>query len=341
MRKLFLDGGSARLNLFYEEADLDRWIPFDRYPRRGVRRAIRGKPRIGGQRRLFLNLCAGLHNIGVSYRTNAYRHIRKHPEELACIVGKSYVLDKLAWRNPILFGAATFSHPIEKLDLLVEYPTVKKILVPSEWMRKMWAPYYGNAVTAWPVGINTHAWVPTDRPKSLDLLIYDKIMWQREERVGEVLVPIREELSKRNLRFSELRYGKYREEDYRAELSRCRAMIFLCEHETQGIAYQQALSAAVPILAWDRSGFWEDPAFFPHQIRYGPVSSVPYWDERCGIKFASADEFGDKLDEFMDRMSRGAFSPRDYIVENLTLEKCASRYVAIFNDVASEAQEAG
>ena len=41
----------------------------------------------------------------------------------------------------------------------------------------------------------------------------------------------------------------YREEEYRAALNKCRAMVFLCEHETQGIAYQQALSCDVPIFA--------------------------------------------------------------------------------------------
>ena len=70
-------------------------------------------------------------------------------------------------------------------------------------------------------------------------------------------------------------------------------MIFLCEHETQGIAYQQALSCGVPILAWDRGGFWQDPEFYPHRVKFAPVSSVPYWDDRCGIKFASIEEFDD------------------------------------------------
>ena len=35
-------------------------------------------------------------------------------------------------------------------------------------------------------------------------------------------------------------------------------MIFLVEHETQGIAYQEAMACDVPILAWDQ-GNWLDP----------------------------------------------------------------------------------
>ena len=51
------------LNLFYEEPDGDRWLPFDRYPRRIVRRIVRGRTRPGGQKRVFLNLCAGLDRL--------------------------------------------------------------------------------------------------------------------------------------------------------------------------------------------------------------------------------------------------------------------------------------
>jgi glycosyltransferase involved in cell wall biosynthesis len=40
-------------------------------------------------------------------------------------------------------------------------------------------------------------------------------------------------------------------------------MVFLCEHETQGFAYQQALSCGVPIIAWDRGGLLQDPKLLP------------------------------------------------------------------------------
>mgnify|MGYP003341570386 FL=1 len=48
------------LNIFYEEPDPDRWVPYDRYPRRLVRRLVRGPAQPGGAMRVFLNLCAGL-----------------------------------------------------------------------------------------------------------------------------------------------------------------------------------------------------------------------------------------------------------------------------------------
>jgi hypothetical protein len=321
------------LNLFYEEPDPDRWIRFDHFPRRIVRRVVRGKRRPGGPEHVFLNLCAGLDKIGVKYRTNDYRYARRYPNEIACIIGKPQVLDKIDWQNPIVFGAATFSHPIENPDFFQRYPMVRKILVPGEWMRRMWEPYYGDKVTSWPVGIDTKAWFPGSTEKHFDFLVYDKVCWEHDRYTAELLNPICSELSKRNLTFTTIRYGSYREEQFLEVLRHCRAMIFLCEHETQGIAYQQALSCGIPILAWDPGGYWQDPSFFPHKVRFAPVSSVPYWDDRCGIKFNVVDEFPHKLTKFIGSLCENRFAPREYILENLTLEKAARRYVEIVDGV--------
>ena len=305
-----------------------------------IRRIIRGKRQPGGQERVFLNLCAGLDLLRVPYRVNDYHYIRRHPEEIACIIGQPHVLDKMKWTNPILFGAAVFSHPIEQPDFFQKYPTVRQILVPGEWMRQMCEPFWGHKVVTWAVGIDTDKWIPAPHPeKDVDVVIYDKIRWQRETQVPQLLEPVRSALLGRHLRTAELRYGHYREEDFHNLLRRTRAMIFLCEHETQGIAYQQALSCGVPLLAWDRGGFWEDPSFFPEKVRFGPVTSVPYWDERCGLRFESINYFEETLNRFVDGLEQHRFTPREFILGNLTLEKCAERYVSIVNTVQHELRE--
>lgn len=320
------------LNLFYEEPDSDRWLPLDRYPRGLIRRILRGKPRPGGQTRVFLNLCAGLDKLGISYRVNDYRYIERHLDELACIIGKPHVLDKASWRNPIIFGAAVHSHPFSDPDLLRRLP-VRRILVPGEWMRQMWEPHYGNTVVAWPVGIDTESWKPdSETEKTFDFLLYDKVLWEHQNYEHTLLEPIRHELHHRRFRYSELRYGYYHEEAFRELLRKCRAMIFLCEHETQGIAYQQSLACGVPILAWDRGGYWQDPEFYPHQVKFGPVTSVPYWDERCGRKFVDAADFPEGLDHFWE--CRTQYSPREYVLQNLTLEICARQYLEHVNEVS-------
>lgn len=315
--------------MYYQEPDPDRWLPFDRYPRAAVRRIVRGRPRPGGQKRVFLNLCAGLDRIGVRYRVNDFAYARRHPGELVCIIGKPHVLDLIEWRNPILFGASGYSHPIDDPGLFQRRP-VRHVLVPGEWMRRMCEPFWGERVSAWPVGIDTDTWAPGNAlTKDVDVLLYDKVLWEHESLKRTLIDPIRRFLEARGISLRALRYGGYREEEFRTELSRCRAMIFLCEHETQGIAYQQALSCGVPIFAWDPGGFWRDPSYYPDKVQFGPVSSVPYWDERCGSKFDGVEAFERNWAEFWECVQASRFSPREYILENLTLEKCARGYVRI------------
>jgi len=321
------------LNLFYEEPQSDRLLPLDRYPRQVIRRFIRGKPRIGGQKLVFLNLCAGLKRLNFHYRVNDYRYIKQHPDEVACIIGKPHVLNKIEWENPILFGAAVFSHPCDDPKLLERLP-LKRILVPGEWMRQMCEPYYGKHVLAWPVGIDTNTWTPVpDECKDIDILLYDKVRWEHELYEKELIAPIQSYLEQHGLKTAVIRYGFYREEEFHSLLARSRGMVFLCEHETQGIAYQQTLSCGVPILAWERGGYWQDPSYFPNKVKFAPVSSVPYWDNRCGVKFKDISEFPAKLEEFLDKLKCQQFAPRDYILENLTLEKCARHYLEILNQV--------
>jgi hypothetical protein len=330
-----------KLNIFYQEPEVDRWFKYDRYPRRIIRRLIRGKQRPGGVMMVAINLLAGLERLNIPYRFNDYTYIKKHPKEIACIVGKPHLLFEKEWKNPILFGAGIFSHPIECPALFKKYPHVKHLLVPGDWMLKMFEPYYGEKVTAWPTGIDTEKWKPVDDQKIFDFLIYDKIRWfnNYENYEASLLNPIKAYLDIKGLTHHTIHYGDYQPGDLSEKLKKSKAVIFLCEHESQGIAYQQILSCSIPIFAWDRGGFWQDPYYYPHKVQYQPVTSVPYWDERCGLKFRDHKEFEQKLDIFLELLNTHQFNPRQYILENLTLEICAQKYLDIYNKVSEELNE--
>lgn len=323
------------LNLFYEEPDPDRWIRFDRYPRRLIRRIIRGKKRPGGVGIIAVNLKKGLDKLGISYRMNNYSYIKKHPEEIACIIGKPHVLFEKKWVNPVILGAGIYSHPIECPDLLLKYPNVKRILVPGEWMRIMFEPDYHDKALAWPVGIDTDVWSAELKSKPVfDFLIYDKIRWEHEKYQQDLIDPICRVLDSHSLTYQFIKYGDYTPDELRTKLGNSKSVIFLCEHETQGLAYQQILATGTPILAWERGGYWQDPYYYPEKVKFEPVSAVPYWDECCGVKFISADDFDAQLQGFLKTLPE--FNPRNYIMENLTLEVCAKKYLEIHREVEKE-----
>lgn len=311
------------LHLFYAEPDLDRWFPLDRFPRRVIRRLLRGPARPGGQMRVFLNLCAGLDAAGQPYSVNDYKQARRNPGELCCLLGKRHVLDGFQLPNPLMVGPCCHNHPLDEPGLAAR-PQVRRILVPGEWMRLMCAPAWGEKVHAWPVGIDTERWRPDPTAtRDLDFIFYNKIRWDHAQREETLLTPLRNALREQGLKFEELVYGKYRPEDYHRLLARAKAMLFLCEHETQGLAYQEALSSGVPVLAWDHGGEWLDPAFYPDRVRFGPVSSVPYWSDLCGEKFADAAGFPAALKKFLRGQTDGLYRPRDYILSHLGLKEAA------------------
>ena len=142
-------------------------------------------------------------------------------------------------------------------------------------------------------------------------------------------MPLLAELGRRRLNVKVLRYGSYREEEL-FELSRCvRSMVYLSRHETQGIAAQQMMASGVPLFVWDAGGHWQDPKYAPHLVQFGPVSSMPYWDERCGVKFEDASHLRDAFGTFWHGVEAGTYTPRQMMVDKFTLADRARAYLDI------------
>lgn len=318
------------LNLFYDDGGhTDRWFRFDRFPRAIVRRIVRGPRTILGLERVFLNLLAGLDRLRVPYRVNDYRYMRAHPEEVACVIGKSHILPLFRRETPIIFGSAVHNHPIDAPNLF-EDNNVIGVLVPCDWARTMFSEHWGGKVHTWAVGVDTDRWKPSpSSAKDVDILVYEKIRCHPARDRAAVRDPILEMLSGTGLKIERIVYGHYREEAFEAMLRRSKAMVFLCEHETQGIALQQTLACDIPVFAWDLGGVWQDTDYHPHRVIFGPVSSVPYWDDRCGMKFKNAEEFCTNFSNFWVAFNAGCFSPRSFIVDGFTLEARANHYVEL------------
>lgn len=323
-----------------DSADLDRWISFDRFPRKLFRMMKGKKTGFTGQSKALGNTCLGLQKIGIDYKLNPGKAQIESAKTPVLLFGQSNVAEYITQfpKTDFIVGPALYSHPIES-PRLAEFENVKKILVPGPWMQNMCESYWGDKVIAWPVGIDTDTWLPEKgHHKQVDFLIYNKIMWGDE---NNMLQKIKTLLDNKALTYTIINYGSYQESEYKDYLAQCRGMIYLCEHETQGIAYQQALSKGVPILAWDRNDYWLDPRFYPNRVKYKPVSSVPYWDERCGCKFESMEDFSSALDWFLKGLERNKYDSRSYILENLSLEQCTQSLLDIFSNDCNSATTQG
>lgn len=323
------------LFLFYEEPDPDRWFPGDHIPRRFIRRLLRGHPQPGGVMRWFLNLQTGLDRLGIAYRLNDYAGLRRTPGAWAHVVGKPHVVKKIPPGHPIIYGPGIAAHPYE--DDFWHTADLRLIVISCSWFKQMYDRDLPRPIptAVWPAGVEVDLWQPpATPPAATDILLYDKIRWQRDHFEPEWVLPITAALERQGRRVHHLRYGHYREEEYRALLQKVSAMVFLCEHETQGFAYLQALASGVPIFAWDRGGFWQDPSMYPQRVKFAPVTSVPYFDERCGERFADLSGFEAGLAGFLRKSDARAYRPREYVVENFDLARQAQAYL----DLSAQAQ---
>jgi hypothetical protein len=316
-----------RIALYYTKPQADRWISGDHRWRRIVRQAIRGPDKVGGIDYVFLNLRAGLEKIGVEHIVNPSMSELK-PSDWVGVIGPGKAsLEGYTAPNPILAGVAVAEHPAAWPTLFDDYP-VAAYVVHCDWVKSMYDRWYGTSrVVTWPVGIDTDKWSPAPQSsKTIDFLVYDKIRWDTERVRRALLSPVLETLDRANLTYEIIRYGEYRPDDLAQGLTKSRALLFMCEHETQGLAYQQAMSAGLPILAWD-PGQWLDPWRFRYGETYVPATSVPFFDDRCGLTFKTALDFPLALDLFRQRLSQGLYNPREYVMENLELGLCARKYL--------------
>lgn len=322
-----------KINLYFRKRpEKDRWIPGDHYVIPFIRRLVRGK-KIGGVEKVFINLCKGFDELKVAYTVNKpFKQIG--PDEAVIVLGVGkYSLEGYDQPNRIIGGIGMMTHPTEWPDLCEKYPVVK-YLQHSEWARDIFTRYYGAEICAlWPAGIETDKWAPENTGgKKYDFLVYDKIMWDQEKTRQQLKAPVLEKLRERNLSYAMISYGHYKENEYRELLAQSRAMLFLCEHESQGFACCEALSMDVPVLAWDQ-GQWLDPARIKLEDRIVPATSVPFFDASCGMTFAGYADFEDKLKLFLENLQDGAYNPRNFILENITLKMSAERMLELINEV--------
>ena len=249
------------------------------------------------------NLIKGLKNIGVTV-------IHNQPSYLT---GWLHGVPDMNTPNSWLLGPNLFTLPS---DINTEFWSQRRtVVVPCNWVKTIYDKFYKllnspTTVNVWAVGIDTEKFEP-QKGQRRKCLVYHKR--GNENNLKLIL----ETLTSLKIEHTVLKYGEYTEERLMSACGESLFAILNTSTESQGIAYQEILSMGIPCYVIDKE-VWDDRP----EVSC-PASSVPYFDDRCGIKHNNLS----RLSEFLDRLS--TFKPRDYILDNLTLEKCASEYIRL------------
>lgn len=322
-----------KIHLYFRvEPRKDRFFYGDRYLL-GLIKKLFYKKKISGVEKVFLNLCKGFDQLKINYDVNLpFKKIK--PGEPVVVLGYGkYALKGYNISNPLIAGVGLMTHPNDWPDIFKEYP-VAKYLQHSEWTKNIYSRHYEpDKCGLWPAGIDTEKWKPAEQPlKKYDLLVYNKIMWNKPQTENTLKTPILKKLDEMGISYKEITYGNYIEPEYYSSLNDCRAMIFLCEHESQGFACCEALSMNVPVFAWDQ-GYWLDPNRFVWNDPVIPATSVPFFDDRCGMRFKDFQDFEKLINNFWSGVKNDDFKPREYVLENLTLKHSAQNMLNITESI--------
>ena len=325
----------GRIILYFKKNALtDRWIFGDRFVRLFYRFIFR-KNKIGSLEKVFNNLCKGFDQLGIKYYKNISFKAIKQTDQIIVLGIGAQVLKKYQISNKIIAGIGLMTHPSQWPSLFEDYP-IATYLQHSHWTAEIYNRWYGKKTCKiWQAGIDTHYWKTTKTVIKKDILIYVKFLWDKEKNTIQILNPILDFLNSCNIEYKIIEYGFYTVEKYKKMLETSNAMIFLCEHESQGLAYQEAMAMNVPIFAWDQ-GFWLDKNRFSWgENQDVEASSVPYFDSQCGEKFKNIIEFKLGFSNFYEKAKANFYQPRSYVLQYLTLEKSAERMLEIINEVYS------
>ena len=323
------------ISIIYRE-EKDRWIKGDRHVRPLVRKLLRGAPaRQSGMQKVVANFLRGLEILGLEYEFNRSLFRSRGSEKIISFGLGMPGLEGVDRRAPVI-AAIGYPYPQELPELCERY-NIKKFLQHSDWvlnLAKSAKIYDDKIFDLWSAGIDTGEWraAGPSVKKDMDVLIYNKIHWDKEQANADLVQPVREFLTAGKYSYAEIAYGGYSPEEYKEKLGRAKAMIFLSAHESQGIAYQECLSSGVPVFAWD-PGFWLDPIRFSYGRPIVQATSVPFFDDRCGATFRDLGQFKQKFGEFFERVRGGGFSPRDFVLENLSVEKSTLRMLEFYDAI--------
>jgi len=198
---------------------------------------------------------------------------------------------------------------------------------PSDWARNVWrnnSLCNGIRVETLPFGVDTNRFnqiMPIEnRTKTF---VYFK------RRIPQELNYILDYLKRQNIQVKIFDYvSRYSEEEFLDYLQNSKFGIWLDAHESQGFALEEALSCNVPLLVWNVNSLNQE-----YGTSYPDIfaTTIPYWDERCGEYFYNLNEFENTFNTFLSKLE--TYKPREYILENLSIEVCEEKLINIIQNI--------
>lgn len=272
------------------------------------------RTKVDGMNKVVWNLIAGFKLLGIPYIEN------KISRYTGCLQGGVPGYDNLP--RETLMGVSLMEIPTDQKNIWQRY---NHFVTCSDWVKKKYETFKetsGKKISVWASGVETDRFNDNGKKIQYDCFIYYKDVTRQVSEND--LKQLQIFLARKKLSVKVLRYGQYTEPELIEACKTCRFGIMLTGTESQGIALLEILSMGTPLYVLDITQYRHRKTGYI----FNGASSAPFFcDNRCGIKHKDITY----IDVFLNNIP--TYSPREYVVENFTLEKCAQRYYDIITGV--------
>lgn len=262
-----------------------------------------------------------LNSINIQYKFGNINDIKDYD----IIYSPNYPLNSNLYPDKkFIFGPHFSVFPDNKLLQINNINNNSIYIQPSNWARDVWINM--NAEKNLPVKTFSFA-VEVDKFRPIENSKKNEIFIMYKHRNPKELEYIISFLSKISVNFKLFNYQtKYNENEYIRCLQNAKYGIWIGRHESQGFALEEALSCNIPLLVWDVNYMSQEYGYNYPDI---PATVIPYWDKRCGEYFKEKEIFEETYYKFINKLD--TYKPREYILENLSPEKCGERFIKLIN----------
>jgi hypothetical protein len=273
--------------------------------------------KVRGPSSVTSSLIRGLNELGYKYKHNP----DVHSISIDDTVWVNESIDALTWAiknkhmyKKLVVGPNLVITPKDH-NAIITNDAIDIILQPSLWTKQFllsFEPRLEHKIKLWPAGVE----IPKESTlqKTIDVLIYSK-----NKMKYKLLETICNELKQKQLTYTILEYGSFKQATYFKKLNEAKMLIYLSNSESQGLALQEAWARDIPTLVFNR-GYYEYKGnhFVNEHI------SAPYLNNMTGT-FFNEETFSTQFPFFLNNLDR--FTPKKYVEQNLSDRVCAEKFL--------------
>ena len=283
----------------------------------------------GGHKAVTKSIIEGLKNIKINFNYNP--SLEKDIGDVVIVLAnipalkQAITLKKQGKIKKLLAGPNLMVRANEHNRILAS-KEIDICIVPSYWVQIAYekdAPSLKGRIRTWPAGVNAKFWNIAHKDKRKDnknVLVYIK-----KASGASLCKPVKDILKNYGWHPIILKYGSYNLNKYKKALSQCRFSVFLSRSESQGIALAEAWAMDIPTLVWNQ-GYLK-----AHGTFYDVCSACPYLNDQLGKDWKNLDELEKLISNIEKKLPN--FSPRKWVLENMTYEARAKLMLEIINSL--------